>query len=103
MRALGVHEFGPLESHRIEEVAAPKIGDHDVLIDVRAIGLNYPDTLMLQGKYQTRPDRPFVPGRDASGEVLAVGAKVTRVKKADRVIAQVATGAFAERLAAPES
>ena len=60
MRALVVHEFGPLESHRIEDVPTPKIGDHDVLISVKAIGLNYPDTLMLQGKYQTRPDRPFV-------------------------------------------
>ena len=56
----------------VEECLIP-IGDHDVLIDVKAIGLNYPDTLMLQGKYQTRPDRPFVPGRDASGIVLAVG------------------------------
>lgn len=103
MRAVVVHEFGPIHSQQIEEWPEPKIGDHDVLIDVKAIGLNYPDTLMLQGKYQTRPERPFVPGRDASGVVLAIGSKVTRVKKGDRVIAQVATGAFAERLAAPEA
>ena len=103
MRALVVHEFGPIHSQRIEEWPEPKIGGHDVLIDVKGIGLNFPDTLMLQGKYQTRPDRPFVPGRDASGLVLAVGSKVTRVKMGDRVIAQVATGAFAEKLAAPEA
>jgi NADPH2:quinone reductase len=103
MRALVVHEFGPASSHKIEEVPEPKIGNRDVLVDVKAIGLNYPDTLMLQGKYQTRPDRPFVPGRDAAGVVLAVGADVTRVKKGDRVNAQVATGAFAEKLSAPES
>jgi NADPH:quinone reductase len=103
MRALVVHEFGPLHSHRVEEFADPKIGERDVLIDVKAIGLNFPDTLMLQGKYQTRPDRPFVPGRDASGIVVAIGPKVTRVRQGDRVIAQVATGAFAERLAAPEA
>jgi NADPH2:quinone reductase len=103
MRALVVHEFGPLHSHRIEEWRDPEIGERDALIDVRAIGLNFPDTLMLQGKYQTRPDRPFVPGRDASGIVLAVGPQVTRVKTGDRVIAQVATGAFAEKLAAPEA
>jgi len=102
MRALVVHEFGPLASHRVEEAAAPQAGERDVLIDVHAIGLNFPDTLMLQGKYQTRPDRPFIPGRDAAGVVRAVGAKVTRVKPGDRVIAQVATGAFAEQLAAPE-
>jgi NADPH2:quinone reductase len=103
MRALVVHEFGPLDSQKVEDWPDPKIGDHDVLIDVHAIGLNYPDTLMLQGKYQTRPDRPFVPGRDAAGVVAATGAKVARVKKGDRVIAQVATGAFAEKLAAPEA
>jgi NADPH:quinone reductase len=103
MRALVVHEFGALHSHRVEDVPDPKIGEREVLIDVKAIGLNFPDTLMLQGKYQTRPDRPFVPGRDASGVVLAVGPKVTRVKQGNHVIAQVATGAFAEKLAAPEA
>jgi NADPH:quinone reductase len=103
MRALVVHEFGPLHSHQVEELADPKIGERDVLIDVKAIGLNFPDTLMLQGKYQTRPDRPFIPGRDASGVVLAIGPTVTRVRKGDRVIAQVTTGAFAEKLAAPEA
>ena len=103
MRALVVHEFGPLQSHSVEETADPKVGDRDVLIEVKAIGLNFPDTLMLQGKYQTRPDRPFVPGRDASGVVLATGPKATRVKKGDRVIAQVTTGAFAEKLAAPDA
>jgi NADPH2:quinone reductase len=103
MRALVVHEFGPLRSHRVEDWADPRIGERDVLIDVHAIGLNFPDTLMLQGKYQTRPERPFVPGRDAAGIVLATGAKVTRVKTGDRVIAQVTTGAFAEKLAAPEA
>jgi len=102
MRALVVHEFGPLHSHQVEELADPKIGERDVLIDVKAVGLNFPDTLMLQGKYQTRPDRPFIPGRDASGVVLAIGPTVTRVRKGDRVIAQVTTGAFAEKLAAPE-
>ncbi|MEP7031988.1 MAG: alcohol dehydrogenase catalytic domain-containing protein, partial [Pseudolabrys sp.] len=102
MRALVVHEFGPPKSHKIEEVPDPTIGDQDVLVDVKAIGLNFPDTLMLQGKYQTRPDRPFIPGRDAAGVVLAVGSGVTRVKKGDRVNVQVPTGAFAEKLAAPQ-
>ena len=103
MRALVVHEFGPLQAHRVEDWPDPAIREREVLIDVKAIGLNFSDTLMLQGKYQTRPDRPFVPGRDASGVVHDVGPKVTRVKAGDRVIAQVTTGAFAEKLAAPES
>jgi NADPH:quinone reductase len=103
MRALVVHEFGPIRTHRIEDVPDPSIGEGDVLIDVKAIGLNFPDTLMLQGKYQTRPERPFVPGRDASGVVIATGSAVNRVKQGDRVIAQVATGAFAEKLVAPQA
>jgi NADPH2:quinone reductase len=73
-----------------------------VLIDVRAIGINYPDFLMLQGKYQTRPALPFVPGRDAAGVVAAVGEGVAQFKPGDRVAAQVFSGAFAEKLAAPQ-
>jgi NADPH:quinone reductase len=103
VRALVVREFGPISSHHIEEVPDPVAGEHDVLIEVKAIGLNFPDTLMLEGKYQTRPDRPFVPGRDASGVAVAVGRNVSRVKAGDRVIAQVTTGAFAEKLAAPQA
>jgi NADPH2:quinone reductase len=103
MRGLVVREFGPLDSHKIEELPTPALADDAVLIDVHAIGLNFPDTLMLQGKYQTRPERPFVAGRDAAGVVRAVGRAVTRCRPGDRVSAQVAWGAFAEQLAAPQS
>ena len=103
MRAVVVHEFGPIDSHRIEDIPDPEIGDGEVLIDVHAIGVNFPDTLMVQGRYQTRPERPFVPGRDAAGIVAAVGRGVTRCKPGDRVMAQVTYGAYAERLAAPQA
>ncbi len=102
MRALVVENYGPIEDHCVKEVPVPPVGDGDVLIEVRAIGLNFPDALMLQGKYQKRPDTPFVPGRDASGIVRAVGRDVTRFKTGDRVACQVFTGAFAEMVAAPE-
>ena len=102
MRGVVIREFGPIESHKIEEVPAPEPGPEDVLIDVHVIGVNFPDTLMVQGLYQTKPERPFVPGRDAAGVVVAVGDKVTRFKPGDRVAAQVRWGAYAERLAAPE-
>ncbi len=102
MRAVVVHEFGPIEQHKIEDVPDPAPKDDEVLIDVHAIGLNFPDTLMLQGLYQTRPDRPFVPGRDAAGVITATGPKVTRFRPGDRVMAQVTYGAYAEKLAAPE-
>ena len=102
MRAILVRKFGPVASHAIADVPDPIPGPGEVLIDVHAIGLNLPDALMLQGKYQKRPEPPFVPGRDAAGVVAAVGSGVTRCRPGDRVLAQAFTGAFAERLAAPE-
>jgi NADPH2:quinone reductase len=102
MKALVVEQFGPIDSHAIKSVAAPEPGPSEVLIKVKAIGLNFPDALMLQGKYQKRPPVPFVPGRDAAGTVMKVGEGVTRFKAGDRVVCQVFTGAFAEVVSAPE-
>lgn len=103
MRAIVVHEFGPVDSHEIEDVPDPEPGPGEVLVATRAISLNFPDALMLEGKYQSKPDSlPFVPGRDASGIVEAVGDGVTRFKPGDAVSVQVFAGAFAEKIAAPE-
>ena len=103
MRAIVVQEFGPIDSHRIEDVPDPEPGPGEVLVVTRAIGLNFPDALMLEGKYQSKPESlPFVPGRDASGVVEAVGDGVTRFKPGDAVTVQVFSGAFAEKIAAPE-
>jgi len=102
MRALVVHEFGPVDSHRIEDFPSPEPGPNDVIVNVQGIGLNFADALMLQGKYQMRPAQPFVPGRDAAGVVARVGENVTRVKVGDRVICQVLWGAFAEEVRAPQ-
>jgi NADPH2:quinone reductase len=102
MRGVVIHEFGPIDSHGLEEFPAPTAGPGEILVDVHVIGVNFPDTLMVQGLYQSKPDRPFVPGRDAAGVVAAVGDGVTRFKPGDRVSAQVRWGAYAEQLAAPE-
>ena len=102
MRAVVIHEFGPIDSHEIEELPDPVPGPKEILIDTRVIGLNFPDTLMVQGLYQTKPDRPFVPGRDAAGVVAAVGDEVTRFKIGDRALAQVRWGSYAEKVVAPE-
>jgi NADPH2:quinone reductase len=102
MQGVVVREFGPIENHKLEEFPEPTPGPGDVLIDVHVVGVNFPDTLMIQGLYQTRPERPFVPGRDAAGVVAAVGENVTRFKPGDRVLAQVRWGAYGEQLAAPE-
>ena len=101
MRAVVVNEFGPIDSHDIEEIKDPTPDANEILIDVEAIGLNFPDTLMLQGLYQTRPEFPFVPGRDAAGMVTGLGKDVTGFAVGDRVMAQVRWGAYAEKLAAP--
>ena len=103
MRAVVVHEFGPVDSHRIEEIAAPRPQPGEVVIDVHAIGVNFPDTLMVQGLYQKKPARPFTPGRDAAGVISAVGDGVSRFKPGDRVTALVTYGAYAEQCLAPES
>jgi len=103
MKGLVIHEFGDINSHHVEEFDDPVAGPDDVIIDVHAIGLNFPDTLMLRGKYQMWPDRPFIPGRDAAGIVSSLGANVTTVKIGDRVSCQVLWGAFAEKVKAPET
>lgn len=101
MRAYHVTEYGPVDSHKIVEIAEPAAQARHVVIRVRAIGLNYPDALMLQGKYQKKPSLPFTPGRDLAGEVIAVGEGCEEFKIGDRVVAQVFSGAFAEVVAAP--
>ena len=103
MRAIVVEEFGPIATHSVSDVPDPVPAEGQVLIENRVAGLNYPDFLMLQGKYQKRPDRPFVPGRDCAGTVRAVGPGVTRCAPGDRVVAQVFTGAFGELVLAPQN
>ena len=103
MRAAVVHAFGPIDRHTVEAIPDPTPGPDDVLIDVHAAAVNFSDTLIVQGRYQVRPDLPFVPGRDAAGVVAAVGTEVTRCKPGDRVMALVPFGAYAERLAALQS
>lgn len=101
MRALLCKEFGPASALRVAEVPVPVPGDREVVVRVEAAGLNFPDALMVQGKYQVRPARPFVPGMELAGVVDAVGAKVTEFRPGDPVMASTATGAFAERCAVP--
>jgi NADPH2:quinone reductase len=101
MRALLCTEFGPASGLRVAEVPSPVPGDREVVVRVEAAGLNYPDALVVQGKYQVRPARPFVPGMELAGVVDAVGAKVTEFRPGDPVMASTATGAFAERCAVP--
>ena len=97
MRALLCTELGPASQLSVQEVDDPVPGEGEVVIDVAAAGINFPDTLIIEGKYQFKPDLPFSPGGEAAGTVAAVGPGVTHVAPGDRVIALSAHGAFAEK------
>jgi NADPH2:quinone reductase len=103
MRALRCHELIGPAGLRVDELPEPEAGPGEVVIDVRAAGVNFPDVLLTYGKYQFRPPPPFVPGGEAAGVVVAVGAGVTRVAAGDRVAVTVIHGAFAERIVVPEA
>lgn len=99
MRALLCKQFGPPGSLTVEEVAAPEITPRQVLIDVYAAAVNFPDSLIIENKYQTKPDLPFSPGGELSGKIAAVGAEVEGFDEGDEVIAFSGYGAFAEQIA----
>ena len=103
MRALVCSEYGSLDNLSIQDVDDPTPGDGEIVIDVRAAGLNFPDLLMVRGLYQARPDLPFSPGGEGSGVVSAVGPGVKRVKVGDAVIGMAVHGAFAEKWVVPEN
>lgn len=103
MRALVCNEYGPPESLRIEEHDAPVAGNSQVLIDVAAAGINFPDVLSIAGKYQVKTPTPFVPGNEAAGIVTGVGDDVTRYAVGDRVIVNSLGGAFAEQCVADQN
>jgi len=102
MRALMLHELGEPENLSLEEVSLPEPGPGQVLVDMYAAAVNFPDLLSVQGKYQLRPDLPFVPGKEGAGIVAAVGNGVTGLKAGDRVLVQVDWGSFAEQVIASE-
>ena len=103
MRAVRCHELTGPKSLRVDEGPSPTPGPNEVLIDVRAAGVNFPDVLMTYGKYQFKAEPPFSPGGEAAGVVRAVGAAVTSVAPGDRVCATLMMGAYAEQIVAPEA
>lgn len=101
MRAVMLREFGSPTGLQVEDVPAPTPAAGEVLIDVEACGVNFPDLLVVQGKYQTLPELPFSPGKEVAGRISAVGADVTELAVGTRVMAQVEYGGFREQVAAP--
>ena len=98
MKAVLCKAYGPPEDLVIEEVQAPACGPGQVRIGVHAVGINFPDCLMIEGKYQFKPEFPFSPGGELSGEVLELGEGVTGLSLGDRVIAGGGHGGMAEEV-----
>ena len=101
MKAVLCKAYGPPDSLVLEDVPSPKPEAGQVIISVKAAGVNFPDLLMIQNKYQFRPALPFSPGGEVAGVVKELGAGVTNVKVGDRVIASTGFGGYAEEVAAP--
>jgi NADPH2:quinone reductase len=103
MRAVRVHELIGPSGLRVDEIPDPSAGPGQVLIDVRASGVNFPDVLLSRGLYQFKPPPPFSPGGECAGVVSEVGAGVTRVAPGDRVALTQVSGTFVEKLVVPEA
>ncbi|WP_312244686.1 NADPH:quinone oxidoreductase family protein [Stutzerimonas nitrititolerans] len=99
MKAVLCKAFGPAENLVVEDLDSPQIKKGEVLLDVHAAGVNFPDTLIIEGKYQFKPPFPFSPGGEAAGVVAAVGEKIAHLKVGDRVMALTGWGSFAEQVA----
>jgi NADPH2:quinone reductase len=96
MRAVTVHEFGDLDKAVLEERPDPVPGEGEVLLDVRAVPVNYVDLVTFRGEYQFVPELPYVPGKGPAGVVRAVGSGVRDIAPGDRVLAMAEYGGYAD-------
>lgn len=97
MRSYRVHTHGEPSTLRVDEIDDLTPGPGELVVDVHAVGINFPDYLVVTGKYQVLPNKPFTPGKDLAGVVRSIGAGVTGIKPGERVMSQVEYGAFAEQ------
>ena len=102
MKAYVCREFGPVESHKVEEIEDPRAEAGQVVVDVKAAGVSFPDVLIVQGKYQFQPPFPFSPGGEIAGVISEIGEGVVDWKVGDRVIAMTGNGGIAEKVVAFE-
>lgn len=103
MKAIVCPEYGPVSNLDYRDVADPAPGPDEVVIRAEAIGVNFPDGLLVQGLYQMKPETPFVPGMESAGVVESVGENVIHLKPGDRAVALVTLGGYAEKVLAPAS
>ena len=103
MKAIVCNNFGPIQDIEYKEVDQPKLDDDSVIIDVKSVGVNFPDGLLVQGKYQLKPETPFIPGMEVAGEIMKTGQHVSNFKIGDRVAALSQLNGYAEQTAVKES
>lgn len=101
MKAIRCNNYGLPSTLVLEDIDALKPNEKEVLVEVKACGINFPDTLIIQGLYQFKPELPFTPGSDLAGIVKAIGNGVTHLKVGDEVFGFVAHGAMAEEVLVP--
>jgi NADPH:quinone reductase len=98
MKAIICKSFGPIENLVFEEIESPRPEPGQVLIRVAACGVNFPDTLIIQGKYQFKPAFPFSPGGEVAGVITKIGENVKHLKVGDRVFSLTGHGGFAQEV-----
>lgn len=103
MKAIVCKSYGTPDTLVYEELPGLMPGPKDVLVQVKACSINFPDTLIIQGKYQFKPECPFTPGSDIAGVVKAVGEGVKHLKPGDEVFGMVPFGGFAEEVLVPKN
>ena len=97
MKAIVCNNFGPIQDIEYKDVKKPIIQDKSVIINVKSVGVNFPDGLLVQGKYQLKPETPFIPGMEVAGEIITVGSSVKNFQIGDRVAALSQLSGYAEQ------
>ena len=102
MKAIVCSDFGPIQNIEYKDVKEPIIQSESVIINVKSVGVNFPDGLLVQGKYQLKPETPFIPGMEVAGEIIRVGSSVKNFKIGDRVTALSQLSGYAEQAVVQE-
>ena len=98
MKAIVCNNFGPIKNIEYKEVDEPSLNEDSILIKVKSVGVNFPDGLLVQGKYQLKPETPFIPGMEVAGEVIGLGSKDnTDLAVGDRIAALSQLNGYAEK------
>ncbi len=102
MKAIVCNSFGPIQNIEYKDVNKPRVQNESVVIDVKSVGVNFPDGLLVQGKYQLKPETPFIPGMEVAGKIVKIGSNVSTLKIGDRVAALSQLSGYAEQAVVQE-